>query len=291
VDLYIFPGNNPVNMTDPSGMISPEEAERLAALSQSYNRLGATALGEMYDSLLKLEQRKDATKDEAMVGMLWNNILDFRARIAAERAGVIRGWVAEDADLLGTYYRDTAHDIGVLLDDPGSGTQLERKIWEFETALADDSTERVLAIQEAQWRSSVNVFAQGVSAMALATLALQGPRDIPSANAPARGNPARAKAAIKQSRGALKPGKDLTPDEVAEHLSFDEITTHGDPRGWKFLGEKPGSGLPSKSQGAPDGSKKMMEVWKKANGEEIEVHYFQQADGTVENVKLAPRTK
>jgi hypothetical protein len=216
-------------------MISPKEAARLQALSSMYGRLGASNMASLLDSLLKLEQRKDATKDPAMVSFLWKNILQFRDRVAAERASVIRGWVAEDAELLGTYYRNTAHDINVLLDNPGSGTQLERKIWEFETALADDSTERVLAIQEAQWRSAIAAFAIHISAMANSALGLQKPTEIPGAEPPAGVSsfkpPARSLTSGEKADLLAKSGADFEVALGQGYKTFGDLKTALGPAG------------------------------------------------------------
>jgi hypothetical protein len=168
-------------------MISPEEAARLAALAAQYDRLDAAHLASLYRSLLWHEQRKDelARAGEDYAGE-FGTVQWFNEQIRLERRKVIQEWGRTDAELLGTYYRNTAQGVDVLLTQGASESQIERKIWEFETALADDSAERVLAIQEAQWRSSVAAFGVHIAAMANAALGFQRPTEVPGPGAATR---------------------------------------------------------------------------------------------------------
>lgn len=79
-------------------------------------------------------------------------------------------------------------------------------------------------------------------------------------------------------------------DDPLENIDFDEVIRHGDPGLWKFKGEKPGSGVPAHSPNAPPGTLKIYELYRDANGDDIEVHYFRHPDGTVSNVNVKPRS-
>jgi hypothetical protein len=75
-------------------------------------------------------------------------------------------------------------------------------------------------------------------------------------------------------------------DDPLEYIDFGEILQHGDPGRWKFKGQKAGSGVPAHSPNAPPGTQKIYEVYDTEFGDEIEVHYFRHADGTVSDVKV-----
>lgn len=76
-NLYIFPGNNPVNQTDPSGEISEEDKARLLAASQYYRDQNRPELAGMFDEWRVKEIEKDrvhglGNADEE--GRLWSEI-------------------------------------------------------------------------------------------------------------------------------------------------------------------------------------------------------------------------
>jgi hypothetical protein len=75
-------------------------------------------------------------------------------------------------------------------------------------------------------------------------------------------------------------------DDPLDFIDPDEIFEHGNPGRWKFIKEKPGSGVPAHSPNAPPGTLKIYEIYQDEYGEVIEVHYFRHLDGTVSNVKL-----
>lgn len=79
-------------------------------------------------------------------------------------------------------------------------------------------------------------------------------------------------------------------DDPLEQIDPLEVQQHGDPGKWKRQGEKKGSGDPATSPLAPPGTLKIYEIYKDEYGDEIEVHYFRHADGTVSDVKVVPRS-
>lgn len=75
-------------------------------------------------------------------------------------------------------------------------------------------------------------------------------------------------------------------DDPLDFIDPDEIFAHGNPGLWKFIKEKPGSGLPAHSANAPPGTLKIYEIYLDEFGDQIEVHYFRHLDGTVCDVKV-----
>ncbi len=63
-------------------------------------------------------------------------------------------------------------------------------------------------------------------------------------------------------------------DDPLDFIDPDEIFEHGNPDRWKFIREKPGSGVPAHSPNAPPGTLKIYEIYQDAYGEVIEVHYL-----------------
>ena len=79
-------------------------------------------------------------------------------------------------------------------------------------------------------------------------------------------------------------------DDPLHFIDFADVLQHGDPAKWRFLGEKPGSGVAAHSASAPAGTRKIYEVYEDEFGVEIEVHYFRHLDGSVSGAKVTPRS-
>ena len=79
-------------------------------------------------------------------------------------------------------------------------------------------------------------------------------------------------------------------DDPLDFIDFADVLQHGDPAKWRFLGEKPGSGVAAHSASAPAGTRKIYEVYEDEFGVEIEVHCFRHLDASVSGVKVTPRS-
>jgi hypothetical protein len=306
VNLYIFPGNDPVNKTDPFGRISPEEEAALLQEAMTYDEYAETegyAVGGVRDALINLyvaEKKKDA---QAAAGLDysddWEVVKILRAEVAAEKKKALYALAQsmagkEPAGNRGRIAQDLLTDIKNAIDS-GDTSTYNRRVWDLETFWAggpEALRERRAGMGQMllqAFRGHVAAFGSSLAARTIAQDLTQRWR-LRYNNVPRFGNRARANSTIKGSRGALKPGPDLTPDQLAEHLTIDEITQHGDPAKWTFLGEKGGSRVPATSGGASPGTVKVYEVWRNAYGKEVEVHYFETPEGQAQDVKLAPRS-
>ncbi len=79
-------------------------------------------------------------------------------------------------------------------------------------------------------------------------------------------------------------------EDPLDKIDFDDIMQHGDPGKWTYRGPKPASPVPATSPSASPGTMKHYDIYKDEFGDEIEVHYFRRTDGSVEDVKIKPRT-
>jgi hypothetical protein len=82
----------------------------------------------------------------------------------------------------------------------------------------------------------------------------------------------------------------IPQEDPLEYIDMDDVLQHGDPGGWTFLGPKPGSPVPANSPNAPPDTMKHYDLYADVFGDEIEVHYFRHADGTVADVKVKARS-
>ena len=73
------------------------------------------------------------------------------------------------------------------------------------------------------------------------------------------------------------------PDVIAEEMGPGHFRDHGDPSNWEYLGKKE---VPASGRGFEPGTKKVYEVYLDENGNQIEWHYWKNADGTTEGGKL-----
>jgi hypothetical protein len=75
-------------------------------------------------------------------------------------------------------------------------------------------------------------------------------------------------------------------DDPLEYIDFADVMQHGDPSKWIFRGPKAGSPTPATSFAAERGTMKHYDLYEDEFGDEIEVHYFRHADGSVGDVKI-----
>jgi hypothetical protein len=80
------------------------------------------------------------------------------------------------------------------------------------------------------------------------------------------------------------------PDDPLDYVDLDDILQHGAPSDWMYVGPKEGSPVPAHSIRAHPGTMKHYDIYRDADGEEIELHYFRHPDGSVGNVKVMPRS-
>jgi hypothetical protein len=80
------------------------------------------------------------------------------------------------------------------------------------------------------------------------------------------------------------------PDDPLDYIDMDDVIQHGDPSRWASIGAKPGSPVPATSPNAPPDTMKHYDIFRDVFGDEIEVHYFRHADGSVSDVKVKPRS-
>jgi hypothetical protein len=79
---------------------------------------------------------------------------------------------------------------------------------------------------------------------------------------------------------------DSAQDSPLDYIDFDDILQHGDPSKWTFLGSKQGSGVPATSPLAQPGTTKHYDIYEDEFGDQIEIHYFRHADGSIGDVKI-----
>jgi len=75
-------------------------------------------------------------------------------------------------------------------------------------------------------------------------------------------------------------------EDPLDYIDMIDVLQHGDPSKWTFKALKAGSGVPATSPTASPGTTKHYDIYDDEFGDEIEVHYFRHADGTVGNVKV-----
>jgi hypothetical protein len=80
----------------------------------------------------------------------------------------------------------------------------------------------------------------------------------------------------------------LPQEDPLDYIDMDDVLQHGDPSKWMFVGPKVGSPAPATSPNAPLGTTKHYDIYVDAFGDQIEVHYFRHADGSVADVKIKP---
>ena len=78
-------------------------------------------------------------------------------------------------------------------------------------------------------------------------------------------------------------GHHLTPDEIGEGLTLEDIDAHGDPSQREYVSSE---NVPATSESVSDGTTKIMERWIDAFGNYVRVHGFRYADVSVSGVKL-----
>ncbi len=66
--------------------------------------------------------------------------------------------------------------------------------------------------------------------------------------------------------------------------------THGSPDTWKFVKEKDGSGGPATGEHYFPGQTKHYDILKDEEGQEFEMHYVKDTDGTIKDVDFPPRS-
>jgi hypothetical protein len=75
-------------------------------------------------------------------------------------------------------------------------------------------------------------------------------------------------------------------EDPLDFIDFADVVQHGDPTNWRFKGPKPGSPVPATSLHAAPGTTKHYDLYDDEFGDEIEVHYFRNADGSLDDVKV-----
>jgi hypothetical protein len=139
VDLYIFPGNNPVNNTDPSGMISPEELAELEAYARFFGErvggAGGQDLATLYWSLHWHEREKDRLFNEGKdISEEWETVKYFKRTIADATA---KFW-------------QRRIDVGGALYEAGTaeGARERDILWDLRNVIGDDKSLRANKFQE-----------------------------------------------------------------------------------------------------------------------------------------------
>jgi hypothetical protein len=79
-------------------------------------------------------------------------------------------------------------------------------------------------------------------------------------------------------------------DDPLDFVDMTDVAVHGDPGTWRFQGRKQGSPTPATSPNAPPGTMKNYDLYVDEFGLKIELHYFRYTDGTVDDVRVKPRT-
>jgi hypothetical protein len=79
-------------------------------------------------------------------------------------------------------------------------------------------------------------------------------------------------------------------DDPLDYVDFADVAVHGNPGKWIFQGRKQGSPTPATSPNAPPDTMKHYDLYVDEFGDEIELHYFRYTDGTVDDVKVRPRS-
>ncbi|MCY2994737.1 MAG: hypothetical protein NTY19_43780 [Planctomycetota bacterium] len=79
-------------------------------------------------------------------------------------------------------------------------------------------------------------------------------------------------------------------DDPLDYVDITDVAVHGDPGKWRFQGCKQGSPTPATSANAPLGTMKHYDLYADEFGDEIELHYFRYTDGSVDDVKVRPRS-
>ena len=78
----------------------------------------------------------------------------------------------------------------------------------------------------------------------------------------------------------------MTDEDPLDHIDFADVLVHGDPGKWTYIGPKSGSPTPATSPKARPGTVKHYDKYLDEFGDEIEVHFLRNADGTVDDVKV-----
>jgi hypothetical protein len=75
-------------------------------------------------------------------------------------------------------------------------------------------------------------------------------------------------------------------EDPLDYIDFADILVHGDPRKWTYKGKKQGRPTPVTSPGASPGTMKHYDIYEDEFGDQIEIHYFRNSDGSLGEVKV-----
>jgi hypothetical protein len=75
-------------------------------------------------------------------------------------------------------------------------------------------------------------------------------------------------------------------DDPLEYIDMADVLEHGNPGKWTYLGPKSGSPTPARSPDARPGTMKHYDLYRDEFDEVIEVHFFRDPDGSVDDVKV-----
>ena len=77
-----------------------------------------------------------------------------------------------------------------------------------------------------------------------------------------------------------------TREDPFDKVGYPDCLIHGDPSTWTSRGPKAGSPAPATSPNAQPGTMKHYDLYDDEHGDRIELHYFRNPDGSVDDVKV-----